>query len=134
MPPFRMYLVLSIVFFLIAFFDPHEELGILFEAADDFRGITVSFASDGEPNEDCNIEELEMSEWPVWLSSRLTEERLKLACDRIIEDDGRIFGQKLLYNVPAALFILLPLMALVLKVLYPLSKRYYVEHLLFVVH
>ena len=182
MPPFRMYLVLSIVFFLIAFFDPREELGILFEpaatstsqsqetageadeileedlpelardgivvadpgeaagasaedeAADDFRGITVSFASDGEPNEDCNIEELEMSEWPVWLSSRLTEERLKLACDRIIEDDGRIFGQKLLYNVPAALFILLPLMALVLKVLYPLSKRYYVEHLLFVVH
>ncbi len=182
MPPFRMYLVLSIVFFLIAFFDPREELGILFEpaatstsqsqetageadeileedlpelardgivvadpgeaagasaedaAADDSRGITVSFSSDGEPNEDCDIEELEMSKWPVWLSSRLTEERLKLACDRIIEDDGRIFGQKLLDNVPAALFILLPLMALVLKVLYPLSKRYYVEHLLFVLH
>jgi len=36
--------------------------------------------------------------------------------------------------VPAALFVLLPLMALVLKILYPLSKRYYVEHLLFVVH
>ena len=31
MPPFRMYLVLSIVFFLVAFFDPREELGILFE-------------------------------------------------------------------------------------------------------
>ena len=40
----------------------------------------------------------------------------------------------MLDNVPAALFILLPLMALVLKILYPLSKRYYVEHLLFVVH
>ena len=31
MPPFRTYLVLSIFFFLIAFFDPREELGILFE-------------------------------------------------------------------------------------------------------
>ena len=31
MPPFRMYLVLSILFFLVAFFDPREELGILFE-------------------------------------------------------------------------------------------------------
>ena len=31
MPPFRMYLVLSIVFFLVAFFDPLEELSILFE-------------------------------------------------------------------------------------------------------
>ena len=30
MPPFRMYLVLSIVFFLVAFFDPREELSILF--------------------------------------------------------------------------------------------------------
>ena len=37
-------------------------------------------------------------------------------------------------NVPAALIILLPLMALVLKALYPLSRRYYVEHLLFFVH
>ena len=31
MPPFRMYLVLSILFFLVAFFDPREELGILFD-------------------------------------------------------------------------------------------------------
>jgi len=184
MPPFRMYLVLSIVFFLIAFFDPREELGILFEAgasatpqtqestsevdeiredvlrdlaaegiivaipgeedvagaasgdeaAPDSGGLTVSFSPDGEPGEDCDIDELEMSEWPLWLSSRLTEERLKLACDRVIADDGRAFLRKLLDNVPAALFVLLPLMALVLKVLYPLSKRYYVEHLLFVIH
>ncbi len=55
-------------------------------------------------------------------------------CDRIIADDGKAFGKKLLENVPVALFVLLPLMALVLKILYPLSKRYYVEHLLFVVH
>jgi hypothetical protein len=41
---------------------------------------------------------------------------------------------KLKDNIPAGLFFLLPLMALILKILYPLSKRYYVEHLLFVVH
>ena len=40
----------------------------------------------------------------------------------------------MLDNIPAALIILLPLMALVLKALYPLSRRYYVEHLLFFVH
>ena len=32
------------------------------------------------------------------------------------------------------MFIFLPLIALVLKLLYPLSRRYYVEHLLFIVH
>jgi len=40
----------------------------------------------------------------------------------------------LLDNIPVALIVLLPLMALVLKVLYPLSRRYFVEHLLFFVH
>ena len=37
-------------------------------------------------------------------------------------------------NIPVALIVLLPIMAFVLKALYPLSRRYYVEHLLFFVH
>jgi hypothetical protein len=163
MPPFRMYLVLSIVFFLVAFFDPREELGILFEPqaisttaseedaneadaiqAEVFRdlaeeGIIVQGADsedndDGDSGTSCDVDDVESADLPAWLASRLTEERLKVICDRIIADDGRAFLNKLLDNVPAALFVLLPLMALVLKILYPLSKRYYVEHLLFVVH
>ena len=31
MPPFRMYLVLSVIFFVVAFFDPREDLSLLFE-------------------------------------------------------------------------------------------------------
>ena len=90
--------------------------------------------SDGDPDTNCDIDDFDSADLPDWLASRLTEERLKVMCDRIIADDGRAFLNKLLDNVPAALFVLLPLMALVLKILYPLSKRYYVEHLLFVVH
>ena len=30
MPPFRTYLVLSIVFFLVAFFDPREKFSVFF--------------------------------------------------------------------------------------------------------
>jgi hypothetical protein len=44
------------------------------------------------------------------------------------------FFSALIEKIPAALIVLLPLMALVLKILYPLSRRYYVEHLLFFVH
>ena len=33
MPPFRTYLVLSVLFFLVAFFDPREEFNVLFEPA-----------------------------------------------------------------------------------------------------
>jgi hypothetical protein len=31
MPPFRMYLVLSLLFFVVAFFDPHKQLSLLYE-------------------------------------------------------------------------------------------------------
>jgi hypothetical protein len=177
MPPFRTYLVLSVVFFLVAFFDPREELGLLFEPAaesteqaeesdqnaaeireevleelaeqgiivgdeelpegpqdeDDGGSVNLKF-SDGESDFDSDISDIESADIPQWLSRRVTPERLQVMCERIRADDGRALVDKLLDNVPAALFILLPLMALVLRVLYPLSKRYYVEHLLFVVH
>ena len=202
MPPFRTYLVLSIFFFLIAFFDPREELGILFESAEEvaaeaensdaagsadeireevFReladeGVIATRIPDAEdqdlgvtggrgpateastvagaataPDQDesggfnirigdsqastsSDCEEIDTEGWPPWLSSRLTPQRVQLVCERMIADDGRAFVTKLLDNIPAALFVLLPLMALILKILYPLSKRFYVEHLLFVIH
>jgi hypothetical protein len=50
------------------------------------------------------------------------------------KDKGRRFLSNLYDNLPLALIVLLPIMAFVLKALYPLSRRYYVEHLLFFVH
>ena len=184
MPPFRMYLVLSLLFFVVAFFDPREELGLLFEpepeqtsgtvpdveiavpdevideaqrvldelAADgvlpdvelpenadtDDGGILLKFNDDSEEIEvggDCNdIDAADLEDLPDWLARRLTIERLKRICEKTEIDGGKAFVDKLLDNIPAALIVLLPLMAFVLKALYPLSKRYYVEHLLFFVH
>ena len=59
---------------------------------------------------------------------------LKQACERIVADQGKSLTAKIIDGAPAALIVLLPIMALVLKALYPLSRRYYVEHLLFFVH
>lgn len=170
MPPFRTYLVLSVLFFLVAFFDPQESLGILFEPeatspeqiehdqnlreellqelADDgvvtgplAGGETESESSDradpDDPGVQCDFDDYDETDMPVWLARRLNKERLQIMCDRMLAEDGQDlkgFVDKLLENVPAGLFFLLPLMALILNILYPLSKRYYVEHLLFVIH
>jgi len=177
MPPFRMYLVLSVLFFVIAFFDPNEELGLLFEpepettaaeeaaetadAAEqaqevidelteqgiitedelptelkiDENGFRFTFDEDGtEAESDCNVDASDLEELPGWLARRLTVERLQRVCERTRLDDGEGLKDSLVDNIPAALIVLLPLMAFVLKALYPLSKRYYVEHLLFFVH
>jgi hypothetical protein len=181
----RLWRTLIPLLILVAFFDPREDLSILFEPEDpavveseesaddadairdevmrdlaaegmiagepDGTGVAADAAAEdedeaasagqgveisigGDPKRNCDVDDINDADLPDWLASRLTEERLKVMCDRIIADDGQAFLRELLDNVPAALFVLLPLMALVLKILYPLSKRYYVEHLLFVVH
>jgi hypothetical protein len=98
-------------------------------AADKAAGET-----DDGLNIECGIDDFDDATMPPWLAKRLTPQRMAEACERITADRGRAFLRQLLDNVPAALFVLLPLMAFVLKMLYPLSKRYYVEHLLFVLH
>jgi hypothetical protein len=174
MPPFRMYLVLSLLFFVVAFFDPREDLSLLFEAAPaaesapnvdddeqrireqfedlveeghlsadqvpsefdaDNSGFAIQFDTDGNViDNECEVDASDTEDLPDWLAKRLTPERLVRICERTQIDGGKAFLDKLLDNVPAALIVLLPIMAFVLKALYPLSRRYYVEHLLFFVH
>jgi hypothetical protein len=61
------------------------------------------------------------------------ESRLREACRKIVADQ-QSFGRALWDNIPKMMFIFLPLIAGVMSVLYLRSGRYYVEHLLFVVH
>jgi hypothetical protein len=61
------------------------------------------------------------------------EPRLREACRKIMADQ-QSFGRALFDNIPKMMFIFLPLIAAVMSVLYVRSGRYYVEHLLFVVH
>jgi hypothetical protein len=190
MPPFRMYLVLSLIFFVVAFFDPRDDLGLLFEPeppptpeevaardaeaeqakreildefehggvkideaipADRIDGLNVDDVtaehSDAVDDDDqpfrlevtdgkteCIIDIDIIAEWPDWFKRRLTPARLDAACNQVLADEGATFLGLLIDNIPVALIVLMPLMALVLKILYPLSRRYFVEHLLFIVH
>jgi hypothetical protein len=61
------------------------------------------------------------------------EPRLRDACRKIVADQ-QSFGRALWNNIPKMMFLFLPLIAAALSLLYIRSGRYYVEHLLFVVH
>ena len=183
MPPFRMYLVLSVVFFVVAFFDPRDDLSLLFEpepeptpeetselekemtseaqavlddlaedgliSADQARALpsdgnanfTIADSDDGgvtfkvDPDTgECTLDDAGFEQMPQWVRKRLTRERLEGICERISADGAKTFTGYLIDNIPVALIVLLPFMALVLKGLYPLSRRYFVEHLLFFIH
>jgi len=188
MPPFRTYLVLSVIFFVVAFFDPKDDLSLFFEpepppTAEEIAaleeekkqadqedeenrnaalqklqaleaegkvpeevltefesdsGFVISF--DDEDDEDglfgdCeNINLSDEEDAPEWLTKRFSDERMKQICERNKARGNDSIVDAILDNIPIALIVLLPIMALVLKVLYPLSRRYFVEHLLFFVH
>ena len=190
MPPFRTYLVLSVIFFLVAFFDPQsftqiidpnpaqtaEEIADKKEAAkkaaadeaaaiekarqkiatleaegkvppevlEDFAsrdtGFSINFGDDEEDDDsqffgDCENATVSGEEdMPEWIKKRFTDERVKEICERNNARGRDNFADAIADYIPVALIVLLPLMALVLKLLYPLSRRYFVEHLLFFVH
>ena len=56
-------------------------------------------------------------------------------CERVTAEGGaKRFVADLIDNLPGMMFFFLPIIAVVMKLLYPLARRYYVEHLLFFVH
>jgi len=202
-PPFRMYLVLSLVFFVLASFDdPGSEVAVQL----DDGGANIQLRPDGGPAADSATDgtpapadagpvtpvptpastpaldaetrklvdqivkrvpaeaqkelraELETSLTAATPAERAAtariiadpcggeniqlggapfleqyEPRLRDACRKIVADQ-QSFGRALWENIPKMMFIFLPLIAAALSVLYVRSGRYYVEHLLFVVH
>jgi hypothetical protein len=188
MPPFRTYLVLSVIFFIVAFFDPQDDLSMFFEpdapptaeeiaaseekkkqgaveeeeqratallklqeleaegtisqdVIDEFNedgGFVISFDDEDDGDGlfgDCeNMNLTDEEDAPEWLTKRFSDERLKQICERNKARGNDNIADAILDNIPVALIVLLPIMALVLKILYPLSRRYFVEHLLFFVH
>ena len=55
-------------------------------------------------------------------------------CEKISKMRGRDLLDAVVHNIPRAMFVFLPLLAAVMKLMYWRPKRYYVEHLLFLVH
>ena len=55
-------------------------------------------------------------------------------CLSLVEDNGHALAEAFMHTLPRALFITLPIMAALMKLLYRRPARYWVEHLLFLLH
>jgi hypothetical protein len=129
LPPFRLYFVLSVALFLIA----SATSGADHRRADE-RGAADAAARDAAvahtilaPGGCAGLRYSGPQQ--QWL-----QPRLQLACQNLQRDGGHALGTAFVHNVPRAMFIFLPLLAAFMKLLYWRPHRYYVEHLLFLVH
>jgi hypothetical protein len=164
LPPFRLYIVISVLFFLVvpltARFEAPQVMTpeLRAKAAAEVRADLqreIDAATDpaekallqaqlqkivalgntfdpalgkGWDAMSCQVSVADV-ELPAWLGPRVTQ-----ACERIREDHGRELGHSLLHNLGRAMLVLLPLLALLMKLLYWRPPHRYVEHLLLLLH
>ncbi len=134
LPPFRLYIVVSLLFFLVLALLPDVQvLRVDMEpptTKTDFDDRIAKDADDAIPGSKsewtCNLNYQGPGE--AWVSPRL-----KLGCEKSLADKS-VLGRAFLHNVPRAMFFLLPLIAALMLLLYWRPRRYYVEHLLFYIH
>jgi Protein of unknown function (DUF3667) len=87
-------------------------------------------AAAGDGGFDIDIKDCEK----VHSSFHWLEGPLKAACRRGVADGGRSVRHAFVANIPKMMFVFLPLIAFLMLLLYWFPRRYYVEHLVFVLH
>jgi hypothetical protein len=143
LPPLRLYLVLSVAFFLIDALRP-PQIAVLQIHQSDSPGSTTAV---GKPRFEWHFSEPMPPERVVEICQNLvqnsgslrsrfelTEQFVATRCHKMFSDGLVAFSAAFRENLPRALFLLLPLLALFPLLLYWHPRRYYVEHLLFFVH
>lgn len=141
LPPVRLYLVLSVVFFLWASgthvtpyaLEIHTQTRsarvVPFEEADSpFKPARPGESPAQRAERGCGSL-VYLGPWQRQLAPLLQR-----ACRRAVEDNGRSLQESMLHNAPRAMFVFLPLLAAGMMLMYWRPRHYYVEHLLLFVH
>jgi hypothetical protein len=140
LPPLRLYLVLSVVFFFIIGSGHHNA-----------KAVTIITDQRGEQSyavvpADVGSLAAKPGETPEQRADRICKPEydgpardfvlsfIKKACRTSVLDNGRTISQALMHNLPRAMFIFLPALAVLMKLMYWHPRRFYIEHLLFFVH
>lgn len=123
LPPFRLYLVISVVLFVMV---PLLPSGTLTQLESKDPSTLATCSSIGEK---ANSEATDVQEFVGPLLNAM-----QAACVDLASNQGRRISAVFLHNLPRMMFILLPLVALLAALLYWRPRRFYVAHLLLQVH
>lgn len=141
LPPVRLYLVVSVIFFIIA--GLHSRLSgpqaiVLTENGKALHYQVVAAGQVAGSGATARQRLCEQSGtflrqhggWLAWLGPRVTQN-----CMMAVSAGGlERLSEAVTHNLERAMFLFLPLLALVMKPLYVRPPRHYIEHLLFFLH
>lgn len=154
LPPFRLYLVLSVILVLLSAMAADEEdpeaAAILKAPAPAVSAPSADTSTvaipppdetappGGQPRWVVNIDGLNdfcaAFDGPDRGEGNFTaRQNVRRFCTRIRTTPGEL-AEAVVHSIPRAMFVFLPIIAALMKLMYWRPKRYYVEHLLFLVH
>jgi hypothetical protein len=123
LPPFRLYLVLSIIFFLVASASNTHVKFVRFDGKADLAST--------DPAECTSVN---TTNFTTHLFGHDWTPRIRRACGEIARDNGANLLHVFISTAPKAMFIFLPLIAFLNMLMYWRPRHKYAEHLLFFVH
>jgi hypothetical protein len=150
-PPFRLYFIISVAFFGLASLTTGlSKLGSIHTGpltAEDRADIQKELQDSSAPaviTQAVDAFTAQTQSRNLQLDAQLCSHlgigvpwldlRLQATCKRQAEDQGKSMMHAFGGMVPKMMFVFLPLMALVMLALYHFPPRYYVEHLVFLLH
>ncbi|HXY95784.1 MAG TPA: DUF3667 domain-containing protein, partial [Steroidobacteraceae bacterium] len=147
LPPVRLYLVLSVVFFLCASLTHSKPAVIQIDTSDtglpkaahvvplkDADSLaTTAPAQPGETAEQRAARECGMIQYDGPWAARL-KPAMQQACLKIRADNARSLMAAFRHNLPRIMFVFLPLLAAIMMLFYWRPRHFYVEHLLLLLH
>jgi hypothetical protein len=124
LPPFRLYLIISVTLFLILSVSPSSDVQVVQVSMSDRPAVTNGSVNDLS----CDDVMMWKSTHPDWNS------RIRHACTEIERDNAAGLQKNLIAALPKALFVFLPLIAFLHMLLYWRPRRRYAEQLVFFLH
>jgi hypothetical protein len=131
LPPFRLYLIVSIAFFLIASLVPVSVAMLTLDEATKSGLPPLSASRQLPPNRITSCSEFNFETFanhPAWNT------RIRHACEAMVRDNDGHLVRLSIGTTSKAMFIFLPLIAFLNMLLYWRPRYRYAEHLLFFVH
>jgi hypothetical protein len=115
-PPLRSYLVLSLLYFVIASLVSPSHIRVV-----------------GVNGKELKVQNCaQLADNATWLRHLVPD--VKASCERALNDEGHFFSNAVAGTLPKVMFVVLPLVALIQYWLNRRQRRWYVENLIFILH
>ncbi|MDP5053896.1 MAG: DUF3667 domain-containing protein [Congregibacter sp.] len=133
MPPFRLYIVVSFLMFLVLSLEASDSVIISTESADNPpAAVALDSTTESKADPEPDGFTIKLSEnGPPWVQT--LEKRIEANARRVREDPSD-YLETLAEYLPQIMFVMLPLFALLLKLIYFFSPFHYLQHLVFGLH